>query len=199
MLIFSTLLELLAAAIVLLPVYCVLHQTRFHNLGRSFLYGVFSFYLVAVYALVGMPNVTYVRFEINLNLIPLVGMIADLKNSILNILLFVPLGVMLPVLWVKYRKAKNTVLFGFGMSLAIEMLQMFTYRATDINDLITNTLGALLGWLLAGAWMRKCPGVKRLGEEKNPGEVYLVCGIVGSVMFFVQPFLFSLLWDWIMH
>lgn len=192
-------LEMLAAGIVLVPLYAALSRALFHNARKSLIYCVFSFYLAAVYALVGLPNVTYIRFEVNLNWIPFVGFLDDLKNGILNVLLFVPLGALLPLLWQKYRTVKDTVLFGFGMSLAIELLQMFTFRATDVNDLITNTMGTLLGWFLAGALMKAVPAVKRMGTETKAGELYLVCAATFLVMFFVQPFLFSIIWDIVMH
>ena len=41
------------------------------------------------------------------------------------------------------------------MSLTIEVLQLFVFRATDINDLIMNTLGALVGYLAAKVIIRK--------------------------------------------
>ena len=41
------------------------------------------------------------------------------------------------------------------MSLTIEVLQLFVFRATDINDLIMNTLGALVGYLVAKVIIRK--------------------------------------------
>ena len=192
-------LEMLAAGIVLVPLYSVLNRALFHNTRKSLIYCVFSFYLAAVYHLVGLPNVTYIRFEVNLNLIPFLGFFDGLQSSILNILLFVPLGVGMPILWEKFRSGKNTVLFGLGMSLAIEILQMFTFRATDVNDLMTNTLGTFLGWLLAGALIKAVPDIKRMGAETKTGELYLVCAVGFLVMFFVQPFLFSIIWDIVMH
>lgn len=191
----STLLAVLAAAVILIPVYWIWNRTVFHNWKKTIFYCIFSFYLAAVYDLVGMPNITYIRFELNLNLIPIVGFIDDLKNSILNVLLFVPLGVMLPILWRKYREPKAAVLFGFGMSLAIEILQIFTFRATDINDLITNTLGTILGFAFAGVLMKKVAAVRDAFNGQKPKELYLVCAVVFTVMFFVQPFIFSFLWD----
>ena len=41
------------------------------------------------------------------------------------------------------------------MSLTIEVLQLFVFRATDINDLIMNTLGALVGYFVAKVIIRK--------------------------------------------
>jgi len=69
----------------------------------------------------------------------------------LNVVLFLPLGVILRHLW-KVGLGRIT-LIGFGVSLFIELTQLtgnwFTapcaYRVADINDVITNTAGAFLG------------------------------------------------------
>lgn len=193
--IFLAALDLLPGAIILIPVYWALNKVRFHNARKSAFYCLFSCYLTAVYVLVGMPNITYVRLELNLNLIPILGFIDDWKNSILNVLLFVPLGMMLPIGWTKYRAKRDTVLFGFGMSLAIEILQIFTFRATDINDLITNTLGTLLGFSCIKGLLAKPNLEKYMVNEENTREVYIVLAIVFVVMFFIHPFISSVMWD----
>ena len=67
-------------------------------------------------------------------------------NIILNIGLFVPLGILLPLLWPKGRKWYWMLLSGFSLSLAIELMQLFAGNMTDVDDLLHNTLGAMLGW-----------------------------------------------------
>lgn len=185
--------DMLPGILILAPAYWILNKTFFRNNRKSFFYFMFSCYLAVVYVLVGLPNVTYIRPEVNLNLIPMVGMISDFKNSLLNILLFVPLGAMLPVLWNKFRTQRYAVIFGFCSSLFIELLQMLTFRATDVNDLITNTLGTYLGFCFAKRLF------KRKSEAGNStGEAGMVIGIVLLVMFFVYPFVSSALWDFIL-
>lgn len=186
--------DLLPGMLILAPVYLILSKAYFHNARKSFFYFLFSCYLSVVYVLVGMPNVTYIRPEINLNLIPIVGMIDGWKNSILNILLFVPLGMMMPILWNSFRTQKNTLLFGFGTSLAIELLQILTFRATDVNDLITNTFGAYLGFLCTSFLLQKKP-IKAVGKNN---ETAIVVSVVLLVMFFVYPFVSSSFWDYIL-
>lgn len=186
--------DMLPGAILFVPTYYILNHFYFHNARKSIVSFLFSCYLSVVYVLVGLPNITYIRPELNLNLIPLIGLIADWKNSILNVALFVPLGIMLPILWKNFRTAKRTVLFGFGVSLMIELLQILTFRATDINDLITNTLGTLLGFLCAKYPLKK---YHLTGNMKN-SEPFVVIVTVLVVMFFVYPFVSSALWDWIL-
>ena len=69
-------------------------------------------------------------------------------DTMLNIILFVPLGFFLPLLYEKYNKIKSVVLTGFLFSLSIEIIQMFDWGSSDINDLMTNTIGACLGYLI---------------------------------------------------
>ena len=193
--IFSTLLEMLAASAALIPMFFLMHKILFHNAKKSILYCIFSFYLVAVYVLVGMPNITYVRLDFKINIIPFVDFAAAWKSSILNVLLFVPLGFFLPMIWNQYRAGKNTVLFGLGMSLAIEILQIFTYRATDINDLITNGLGTFVGFCIADILMKKYPILEDAVKERKASELRIVCATTFAVMFLIQPFVSSILWE----
>ena len=186
--------DIVPAAVVLVPLFGALYVTVYrYNLWKSILYCLFCLYLAAVYSLVGMPNVTYVRPEVNLNLIPFVGMLSDIKNSILNVTLFVPMGAFLPVLWHRFRKLRFSAAFGFGFSLVIELLQILTFRATDVNDLITNVCGTLLGFLLAN------PLIKKYGAiGKGNKEPFVLCALSFGIMFFIHPFLSQLIWDWIL-
>ena len=71
-------------------------------------------------------------------------------NVLLNIALFVPLGFLLPLLAKPFRKWYAALGAGFGVSLLIELAQFFTGRGMcDVDDLFTNTLGAMLGWCAA--------------------------------------------------
>lgn len=59
-----------------------------------------------------------------------------------------PFGFLLPTLWEKYRKLLPTIFHGLIFSFLIEISKLFTHRISDITDLIMNTIGAFLGWLL---------------------------------------------------
>ena len=43
---------------------------------------------------------------------------------------------------------KYTILIGTLLSLFIEVIQIFIKRGTDIDDVILNTIGVLVGWLI---------------------------------------------------
>jgi glycopeptide antibiotics resistance protein len=76
------------------------------------------------------------------------------EGATLNVALFVPLGIFARLLW--KRGAVGTGLLGFACSLLIEVTQLsanwgtapFQYRIFDVDDLIGNTTGALLGWVV---------------------------------------------------
>lgn len=66
-----------------------------------------------------------------------------------NILLFVPFGVLLPLIWKRLRTVLWLLLCFAAAIVFIEAVQLFTLRgACDIDDLILNTLGAFFGFLL---------------------------------------------------
>lgn len=72
---------------------------------------------------------------------------AELRNIILNILLFIPFGYLLPSMFPKLRWWQ-VVIIGFCGSLLIELLQLLTRLGyADVDDLINNTLGAAIGFL----------------------------------------------------
>lgn len=83
--------------------------------------------------------------------------IATLAQPLLNIALFVPLGVLVRVM--TGRGIPTAILVALATSLLIETTQYTglwgiyecSYRIADVDDLLTNTLGALLGALLAPA------------------------------------------------
>lgn len=71
----------------------------------------------------------------------------SLEGIILNILLFIPFGYLLPSLFPKLRWWQ-VILLGLAFSLTIELLQLITKLGyADVDDLINNTLGAAIGWL----------------------------------------------------
>lgn len=68
------------------------------------------------------------------------------QEAISNLLLFLPMGFFLPLLWPRLRW--KTLLIGFCTSLAVEVLQMPIGRAFDLRDLVMNTAGTAVGMLL---------------------------------------------------
>ena len=121
---------------------------------------IFSISIVIVFSLTGISPTSGLHTDIRIdeiNLVPFASIAVTLKgmepvyiliNILGNILMFAPLGFLIPLLFPNYRSFKKTVLVGFLTSLLIECTQLFLIRGTDIDDLLLNTLGAMLGYLV---------------------------------------------------
>ena len=88
-----------------------------------------------------------------LNLVPFVNLFDydSKRDMLLNIIgnctMFIPTGIVVPCLYKRLRSFRKTVLTGFLVSLSIEIIQLpFAVRASDVDDLILNTLGVIIGY-----------------------------------------------------
>lgn len=71
-----------------------------------------------------------------------------------NIIMFIPFGVLLPILFRKFRSGLACVLTGFICSCSIEIVQHITQTGyLQLDDVVTNTMGTLLGWFI---WRARC-------------------------------------------
>ena len=188
--IYATGIETAAASTILIPILFLYQIFIFRNIKKTAAYIIFTLYLTAMCFLVGFPSAAGIKIGWSYNFIPLYGMLTDITNSCLNVLLFIPLGVFVPCLWPVYRSMIKTVGLGLMTSLGIEILQIFIFRATDINDLITNAAGTLAGYLIGRMIIKMIPQLD--GLECRKGELYLLYGTVVMVMFFFQPFILLL-------
>ena len=72
-----------------------------------------------------------------------------LINLIGNVAMFVPTGIVLPIVWPRLDRFWKVVPAGMLVSLCIEVLQLpFSSRGTDVDDLLLNTLGVTIGYVL---------------------------------------------------
>lgn len=87
------------------------------------------------------------------NLVPLVhlfeyGSTRDIIwNVVGNAAMFVPTGIVLPIVYKRLDRFWKVVCAGAFISLCIEVLQLpFASRASDIDDILLNTLGVVVGY-----------------------------------------------------
>ena len=74
---------------------------------------------------------------------------------IANMLMFVPLGFLMPVLW--RQKWWQTLLIILTATLCIELIQPFFARSFDVDDIILNFAGGAIGLLLSAVPRALCP------------------------------------------
>ena len=115
---------------------------------------LFAFYVAGLVAVTGVFQLLFMKpvFAPYFNFELFIDIFACPMQYLLNFFLFVPMGFLVPLLWKQYRTENHVLLFGFGTSFVIEVLQMFCGRTTDVDDLLMNTLGALIGyWMVLAA------------------------------------------------
>lgn len=79
-------------------------------------------------------------------------------NIVGNIVMFVPWGFGLMLLWKRNRHFHAVVLYSLALPLSIETCQLFIGRNVDIDDLILNFLGGCLGSAIYFGLVRHFPG-----------------------------------------
>ncbi|OKZ38039.1 MAG: VanZ family protein [Eshraghiella crossota] len=77
---------------------------------------VFCYYLFGILTVAGIGYTSTMSFSPKISLIPFLGMITGPIDTILNLILFVPLGVFLPFLYKRYHHIKTVALTGFLFS-----------------------------------------------------------------------------------
>ena len=141
----------------------VLIKSKEKNILREVTINIFFIYfLILIKLTICKMDMLKIRFQnkFYFNFIPFVETIKMFKDNLFgignaiynvigNILLFVPLGFFIPLLFNKKNKISSILLYGFCTSLSIEVIQLITTNNfTDIDDVIFNTLGAVLGFCI---------------------------------------------------
>lgn len=192
---------------VLYPLFCillpcmlyVLIQTKGFHRRTNFIHMIwvfiFLYYVYLVLETTGIGTIWEIglypgmKLQEEINLIPFRDGIS--LSMILNVVMFMPLGFLLPLLWKEYQSLVRTAIIGFCFSCGIEFCQLFNRRVSDVDDLLMNTLGAILGWLIWIVFSRITHlkyGRRNQGFGGKEGAVYLDLSLVG------QFFLYN--WRW---
>ena len=137
---------------------------------------LFVVYMNAALDLVGMTNISYFRWHPVINWIPFTNFCrSNVIQMLLNVVLFIPFGGFLAIYFKRYQDWRLNLLSGFLFSLLIETMQLFIYRATDIDDLIVNTLGTIIGCVIARIFFKKALIVNESADKlKMIGMVLLM-------------------------
>lgn len=170
---------LILALVVGLPRYLVLRDGR--RVIREAAVALYGCLLVAV-VLLPLPGPDTPHLTQEVQLVPF-QWVADVvremhqhsefyatpawRGMCLNVALFVPLGILLR------RLPRHRALWlGFAASLTIEVTQLtanfgtapFVYRIFDVDDLMTNTMGTLVGWTIAVVVSRHVAAARRVAQ-----------------------------------
>jgi glycopeptide antibiotics resistance protein len=94
-------------------------------------------------------------------------------TTALNVVMLAPLGMFLR--YAQRMRLVPTVLVGFGLSLFFELTQLTglwfvypcPYRLFSVDDLILNTAGVLIGWLITGPLAKVLPTLEPDGDRRR--------------------------------
>ncbi len=160
--------------------------------GHYVLPVVFALYVMAVLYITN-PGSLYDAVTVKpehmadrINLIPFSNEI-DWVGYGLNVVMFVPFGFLLPLIWKNLGRLPRVAAAGLGFSTIIEVGQLFSFRGTDVDDLLMNTLGAVIGLLIYKLWDR-LTGSRYQLEGLKAGELaaYLLAIFGGRFFLFYR-------------
>lgn len=178
--------------IIMIYFICLYKLKRKQSVAHIIVSLIFCYYLIGILTMTGIHE--FKTFSPNIDLVPFAGMISGPLEAILNIILFIPLGFFLPLLYKNYNNIGKVALNGFILSLFIELIQMFGMGVTDINDLITNTVGTCLGYViykLISKLILNWDGKVKAVDINDYVEVLFFTAVSVLIMVTIQP--------WIMH
>lgn len=195
--------EIFSSVIFVIPAGVILQYVVFRqrSLSRLAAVTVFLFYLIVVFSVVGIPTVNSWHIHPEFNWVPLIDIVNSpldyIRNTILNLILFVPLGFIVPTTWKEYRSLRTVALMGLALSLFIEILQIFTFRLTDVDDLITNTAGCVLGFYIARLFSYRLPLGPGKHAPKDCGryEPVIILAAAFLIGFCLKSFVSDIIWD----
>ncbi|MBN8194230.1 VanZ family protein [Bacillus sp. NTK074B] len=128
-----------------------------------FLFYLFVLLVVSFVGLgFGMNHLRTINYEeVNNNFVPLktlIGYVFNIDhynfdtwfyNTFGIVILFMPLGFLLPKVFSNLNTLKNVLFFALVLSLCIEVFQFLTKLGVlDVDDVILNLIGAALGYLI---------------------------------------------------
>ena len=141
----------------------VLLNDKFHQRKRSIiryivLYAFIGYCMSLLYLTIlwYYPNITFHPKYRLINLHPFIwisetyemGFRRMIQQLVLNIGMYVPYGLLLPIVFKKLRNISIHLVVVFLTTLSIETMQYIIGRSADIDDVIMNFLGGLLGYFL---------------------------------------------------
>lgn len=147
--------------VVLIVLYIFVFYKKWREKGMDVLFINTTMYIYLSFVLYFtlMPVVTSLPFIFNhsyqqMNLVPFVDVINGrgdfVRQVVLNVIMTIPFGFLFPLIKNGKPGLLKTALYTFILSLSIELLQPLIngFRSADITDIITNTLGGIIGYVM---------------------------------------------------
>jgi glycopeptide antibiotics resistance protein len=157
--------KIVLLAFVASRVFRAIKHRKLYLWREVLVWGLFLYFAILLYNTFEPFTILLEREDQQANLVPLQGILKMIENASIfedrvtrtivfinivgNILLFSPIGLTIPLLDTRLNRGWLVVLLGLSFSLVIELAQTFLiHRVFDVDDLILNAFGTLLGFLL---------------------------------------------------
>ena len=126
---------------------------------------LFIIYILLLYALLTRAELNTVR---GYNLVPFsemfryeIGSTSFYLNVVGNIVIFIPFGYLIST-YIKPKRILSILIVSVISSATVEFVQLCIGRSFDVDDIILNSLGAIIGFLIyigLGAIKKHLPGI----------------------------------------
>ncbi len=155
-----------------------IHSNEFRKMFRIISFILFIIYLIILInvlfldarygRITGLKGYNLEPFRTIKNYLKYSGTNAIMTNIFGNILAFMPLGFFVPILFRRTRFFILMILISGFVSLAVEVLQYhYAVGSFDVDDIILNTLGGFIGYLIFRICYYIYYGIKYLKDKKN--------------------------------
>ncbi len=112
-------------------------------------------------------------------------------SSILNIIMFMPFGFLLPMIFTDYKQLNKVIILSIVTTILIETMQLFTGRICDVEDIIMNVSGAIIGfflWKNIGINIFKEDFKRSMMLSINEPTVYVLLSFISSFLLYNWKF-----------
>lgn len=181
---FRYILKLLIIMLIVLPVYLLIRRPWRERSARVWAETAFVVFMVGLLTLtfqgeyqspaaMAESAARRIKSGEGVNLVPFrtiaaffVHCSADifLVNIVGNIVMFMPWGFGLTLLWKRKQKILSIALHSLALPVFIETCQLFIGRSVDVDDVILNFVGGCLGAALYFGVKRVVPGLEKLAR-----------------------------------
>ena len=154
--------------------------------------GIFGIYYAGVLHFTGAGTVFDIKlygFDFGndqINILPFSQQI-DIIVYLLNFVLLMPCGFLLPLIAEKLESLGSIFCVSFLISMLIEISQLFNNRKTDIDDLILNIGGAVIGYVIYRLVVKAFPQISNKKKLKVFDiTIYILVITLGRFFLFAE-------------
>lgn len=151
---------------------------------REIFYASFIIYILCLFNVVTAGEINSIYSE-GFNLIPFkeilrykVGTHLFITNVIGNIMIFIPYGFFINY-FTKNKKLWVSIILGIFLSGTIEITQYFIGRIFDIDDILLNSIGMLIGFIFYKS------GCKFLDKSKKKDMILNIFSVIILILYII--------------